>query len=351
MYRETVLRRESIGRAVARLRAYAHGAQMSSLARSNCYLAIAHLQWRDGETEKALASADRALESESTAEGLLFKARLLDARGDRKQARDWYLRAESATDGVEERWLIRIRLAMMEDSARNVQALENLAAGRDQMFRNQAAVVLALLKRPQRAIALYRPMEQAGPLFRQHVRLAEWAIQVGEHQSAREQAWLAYAQASLRADGLYALALLAESYREAGELNLLLEDLDQRSAADQELLRLRIDTLVETENYGQAISLYRQLDGAEAEAGARRRLIGLYEVAGETDAMVGEYRRLMEAEPDQVQWYDGLASHYVNKAENQRALEVWYMLEERNPQRPEVLVKAARLMQADGLCE
>ena len=343
-YRETVLRREGIGRAVARLRAYADGPQLSLRARSNCFLVIADLQWRDGEMEEALAFADQALASESTAEGLLFKARLLDARGDTKQARDWYLRAESVTESVEEMWLIRIRLAMMEGTGRDVQALENLAAERDQLFRNQAAVVLALLGRPERAIALFRPMDEAGSLFRQHVRLAQWAIQAGEHEKAREQAWLAYAEASLRADGLYALALLAESYRDAGELNLLVEDLDSRSAVDEELLRLRIDTLVETGQYAQAISLYQQLDSAEADVGTRRRLISLYEAVGDTHSMVAEYRRLMEAEPDEVQWYDGLASHYLNMADNQSALEVWYQLEDRNPHRPEVLVKAARLM-------
>ena len=209
---------------MARLRAYAAGPQLSLRARSNCFLVIADLKWRDGEIEDALAFADQALSSESTAEGLLFKARLLDARGDTKQARDWYLRAESVTESVEEMWLIRIRLAMMEGTGRDVQALENLAAERDQLFRNQAAVVLALLGRPERAIALFRPMDEAGSLFRQHVRLAQWAIQAGEHENAREQAWLAYAEASLRADGLYALALLAESYRDAGELNLLVEE-------------------------------------------------------------------------------------------------------------------------------
>ena len=343
-YRETVLRREGVGRTIARLLAYAEGVRLSPLERSKCYLAIAHLHWRDGDTEKALAFADRALESESTSGSMLLKARLLDARGDTKEARDWYLRAESASASVEEQWLIRIRLAMMKGTGQNVQALEDLAAGRDQMFRNQAAVALALLGRPERAIAIYRPLEEAGPLFRQHVRLAEWAIKAGEHERAREQAWLAYAQASLRAEGLYALALLAESYREAGELNLLIDDLDSRSAGDKELLSLRMDALVETEQYGQAISLYRQLDGAELDVEARRRLISLYEAVGDTDAMVSEYRRLMEAEPGQVQWYEGLASHYLNMADDENALEVWYMLEERNFHRPEVLVQAARLM-------
>lgn len=340
-YREALLRGEGAGRTVARLRAYADGLRRGPLERSNCYLAAAHLLWREGDADRALEFADRALESEATLDGVLFKARLLDARGEGQAARDWFLRAGGAAEGVDERWPIRVRLAMMETTRSDAQKLEDLAAERDQALRNQIAMVLALLGRPERAIALYRPLEETGPLFRQHLRLAEWASRAGEHERAREHAWLAYGEASLREDKLYALALIAESYREAGQLDLLIDDLEAVPAGDDELMRLRIDTLVETGQYAKAIDLYRQPGGTEVSPDARRRLIDFYRLAGDTGAMVGEYRRLMEAEPDAVHWYDGLASHYVNQADNDSALDVWYLLEDRNPHRPEVLVTAA----------
>ena len=351
VYRDTVLGGEGINRAVARLSVYAREPGLSPAARANCNLAIAHLQWRDGAIEEAVASSEKALESAPTADALFLKARLLDTGGDSKQARDWYRRAADAFGEGDEQWLIRTRQAMMEVSGSNVLALEELAKRRDQEFRNQAAVVLALLGRPQRAIALYEPRAEDGKLYRQHLRLAEWALQADEHELARKQAWLAYGEAAVRVDRLYALALLTESYRKAEALDALLEDLVQRDPGDQELLRLRVETLIETEEYGRAIELYKQLEGGEADVSERRRLVSLYEAAGDTEAMVREYERMMEAEPDQVQWYDGLAAHYLNLAYNDRALEVWSTLESRNPQRAEVLVEAANLMLQMGFMD
>lgn len=348
VYRETVLTGAGIDRAVARLRAYARGVTLSPEGQAACHLAIAHLQWRDGAIGDAVISSDQALESSPTPEALLLKARLLDAGGEEDAAREWYERAAEEFGDGDEQWLIRVRLAMMDVSSYNVEVLEELVAQRGQDYRNQAAVVLALLGRPERAIELFQPMEEAGKLFQQHLRLSEWALQAEAHGQARAQAWLAYERASVRADRLYALSLMAESYRTADELDLLLEDLASRDPADQDLLRLRVETLIETEEYHRAIELYRQLEGTEADIAERRRLVALYEAAGDTGAMVNEYRRMMEAEPDQPQWYDGLAAHYLNIADNDAALAVWETLEERNGAGAGVLVEAARLMLAMG---
>ena len=344
VYRETVLTGAGVDRAVARLHAYARAVTLSPEGQAACHLAIAHLQWRDGAIDDAIVSSERALESSPTPEALLLKARLLDAGGDEDAAREWYQRAAEAYDEGDEQWLIRVRLAMMDVSSYNVEALEELAKQRDQTFRNQAAVVLALLGRLDRSIELYQPLPEAGRLYRQHLRLSEWALTAESHVLAREQAWLAYERAPVRADRLYALSLLAESYRSADELPLLLEDLAGRYAGDPDLLRLRLETLIETEEYHQAIELYEQLEGSEADIAERRRLVALYEAAGDTDAMVREYRRMMKEEPDQAQWYDGLAAHYLNMADNAAALGVWETLEERNAERAGVLVEGAQLM-------
>ena len=351
VYRETVLTGAGIDRAVARLRAYARAGTLSPQGQAASHLSIAHLQWRDGAIEDAVLSSELALESSPTREALLLKARLLDAGGDEDAAREWYQRAAEAYDEGDEQWLIRVRLAMMDVSSRNVEVLEELASQRDQSFRNQAAVVLALLGRPERAIELYRPLPGADRLYRQYLRLSEWALSAGSHELAREQAWLAYADAPVRVDRLYALSLLAESYRSADELALLLADLATRDPEDQDLLRLRVETLIETEDYPQALELYGQLEGSEADIAERRRLVSLYEAAGDTDAMVSEYRRMMDAEPAQPQWYDGLAAHYLNIADNDAALAVWETFQERNGERAGVLVEGGRLMVAMGFVD
>ena len=350
-YNETMLRREGIQRAVMRLRALASSAALHAAGRSNVYLAVAHLQWRDGDRIAALASVDQALEGREGADAFLLKARLLDAGADPQAARVWYRRAQSADISENERWLIRMRLAIMEISGADVGALEQLAAQREQVARNGAAVVLALQGHPERAIALYEPHKETGRMFRQHLRLADWAIRAGAAELARLEAWRAYRSAPSPADARYALALLAESYRDAGQLDGLLADLAERGASDDELLRLRVDTLIETRQYQKAGELYRQLEGAAENMDARRRLVSLYAAAGDTQAMVREYRRLMKAEPGQSLWYEELAAHYVNVADKEAARRVWATLEERNAGRPEVLLEAARRMLEMGFAD
>ena len=248
-------------------------------------------------------------------------------------------------------WLIRVRLAMMDKSSRNVAALEELALQREPLYRNQAAVVLALLGRPDRAIALYRPLEAAGQLDQQHMRLSEWALQAESHELAREQAWLSYAVAPVRTDRLYALGLLAESYRSAGEMDQLIDDLAARVSDDQDLLQLRVEALIETGQYYRAIALHEELQQTDADIAERHRLVSLFEAAGDTDAMVREYRRMMKAEPTEVRWYDALAAHYLHLADDDAALAVWKALEARNGERAGVLVEGARLMRSMGFVD
>lgn len=344
VYRETVLRGEGIDRVVSRLEAFSRQPGLSDQARARLHLAAAHLRWRDGGIDSAMSSSSRAMELAPDADTLLLQARLLDAGGESERARDLYVRAAEASGEGEEQWLIRTRLAMMDASRIDVESLEKLALRRDRKFRNQVAVAVALLGRPERAIELYEPRAEDGGLYRQHLRVADWALTAREHGLAREQAWLAYAEAEVRLDRRYALALLSESYRETGELDRLLADLALRGVGDEEVLRLRVETLIETEEYGRAIELYRQLEGSEAEIHQRSRLVSLYEAAGDSDGMVREYERLMQSEPDQVQWYDGLAAHYLYRAEPGQSLQVWQALEERHSERAEILVEAARLM-------
>ena len=350
VYREAVVGGAGIDRTVNRLRAYSRRTGLSPEVRAACHLAIAHFMWRDGAAEAAVVSVNEALESTSTAGALLMKARLLDAGGEEK-ARDWYQRAAEATGPGDEQWLIRVRLAMMDMSSRNAAALEELAREREPLFRNQAALVLALMGRPDRAIGLYQPLAATGKLYPQHVRLSEWALQAESHELAREQAWLGYASAPVRTDRLYALGLLAESYRSAGESDQLVEDLAARESDDPDLLRLRVEAQIETEEFHRAIALYEELEETDADIDERRRLVSLFEAAGDTDAMVREYRRLMAAEPAELRWYEALAAHFLQLADDDSALTVWNALEARNGERAGVLVEGAGLMRSMGFVD
>ncbi|MDE0442765.1 MAG: hypothetical protein OXL38_11655 [Gammaproteobacteria bacterium] len=347
LFDRAILDDGGIDAVVGRLLAAANDPALPDWQRADAWLRVAHLRWRFGRLDGALEATDAALAIRERTDGILLKGRLLDAAGEEKQAAAWYERAADATDRATEREFIRLRLTMAEASARNIDALVELAQQRDADFRNRAAITLALLGHTEEAIALFRVSPATDDQFRQHARLAHWAIHAGRLEVAQSEAWHAYRHADARLDRLYAIALLLESYREAGALDDFLARLHQAmldGEADPDLVQTRVVVLVETENYDAAIEFYEQADRSVVDVDARRRLIDLYEAAGRSDDLVAEYERLMAAEPHVVDWYAGLAAHYLNNAESDRALAVWRVLAERNPDREPVLMEAAGAM-------
>ena len=384
LYDEAMLEGDSVDLAVRRIGVFADNERKPAQERANHHLTIAHIHWRHGGQDAALDAIDSALALRETPDALLLKARLLDATGNPDQATDWYRRAAEATDLEAEKEFIRIRLTMAEASNRNIDALVTLADERDQAFRNRAAITLALLGHSDQALDLFDPAEQSGNPFRQHVRVAQWAIEAGDLDLAQETSWTAYRSTEVRSDALYALALLAESYRKDDALEELLVHLAEQTAANGEpdpmltvepgrtsdgdntaskldssesllprsrdLVEARVDVLIETENYDEAIEFYETADDSRVDVVARSRLIKLYEAAGRTDDMVAEYERLMAAERDVVAWPTGLASHYLNIARPEEALAVWKRLADGNGN-VDVLVEAAEAMVQMGFVE
>ena len=354
LYDEAMLEGDSIDLAVRRIGVFADNARKPAQERANHHLTMAHIHWRHGNQERALSAVDSALDLQETPDALVLKARLLDATGDPEQATGWYRRAAEATDLEAEKEFIRIRLTMAEASNRNIDALVTLAKQRDQAFRNRAAITLALLGHSDQALDLFDPAEQSGNPFRQHVRVAQWAIEACDLDLAQEVSWTAYESTEVRADGLYALALLAESHRKDDALDELLVHLAEQTAANGEpdpmLVEARVDVLIETENYDEAIAFYETADDTGVDVVARSRLIKLYEAAGRTDDMVAEYERLMAAERDIVAWPAGLASHYLNIAQPEEALAVWQRLAAGNGN-VDVLVEAGEAMVQMGFVE
>ncbi len=355
LYDETILQDDSIELAVRRIGVFADNRDKSPQERANHHLTIAHIHWRHGSQEQALRSVDSALALRETPDGLLLKARLLDAMGNPLEATEWYRKAADATDSAAEQEFIRIRLTVAEASNRNIDALVALAEQGDAAFRNRAAITLALLGHSDQALALYDPDEGSGNPFRQHARVAQWAIDAGDFDLAQEASWTAFQATRVRTDALYALALLAESYRKDDALDQLLAHLARQTGANGEpdpmLVQARVDILIETENYDEAIAFYEAADSARVDVDARSRLIKLYEAAGRTDDMVAEYERLMAREPDVVAWFSGLASHYLNMARPEDALDVWRRLAASNSGRIDVLVEAGEAMVQMGFVE
>ena len=354
LYDEALVDGSGIERTLKRLTVFAAGSNRSSHQRANIHLVIAHIHWRHGDRAASLAAIETAMDYHETTDGLLLKARLLDVAGDIEAAVPFYGRALAATDRKEEAEFIRIRLTMAEARADDVESLLGLARERDQSFKNRAAIALAILGHPDLANEIYRVQtDDPGGAYREHVRLAQWALASGDHSVAQRQAWLAFEAAGLQIDARYACALLVESHREEDTLAELVARLDARGTPTTVLDELRVDLLIETERYDDAVAFYESAagTGAGVDVEARRRLIKLYEAAGRPDDMVREYRRLMSAEPEVVHWYAGLASHYVGLARREDALEVWRRFEAANGDRPQAVVAAGEEMIGMGFLE
>ena len=323
----------------------------STLHRVNSLLSIAHLYWRFGDFDSALESAEAASTKQETTDGSLLKARLLDAQGNEDDARKWYTRALESTTDDDEKEFIRIRLAMIDVDTSNVDALYELAQTRDQEFKNRAAITLAVLAHPDKAIELYRPDENNAKYFRQLIRLAEWALLVENFDLAKENSWRAYDNTEIRFDGLYALTLVDEAYRQSETLEDLVVELENRSELNEDLRQLHIDLLIDMERYDEAITLYQSMEVDPNDFDARFRLLQIYDIAGRTDEYIGEYERLIEEEPKVTLWWTGLASHFVSVAKPEKARAVWERFEQMNGDDIFVLVAGAIDMSSMGFEE
>ena len=355
VYDDAIVGDGGIERTLKRLGVFAAGRNRTSAQRANIHLVIAHIHWRHGDRAASLAAIETAIDHHETTDGLLLMARLLDVAGDAEAAVPFYERALAATDRQEEAEFIRIRLTMAEARARNVEALVDLARERDQSFKNRAAIALAVLGHPDLASEIYRAVKgDPGRAYREHVRLAQWALASGAHPVAQREAWRAFEVAGLQIDARYALMLLVESHRDEGTLIELVDGLDERAAQGTAMIdELRVDLLIETQRYDDAVAFYESVagNGSGVDAEARQRLIKLYESAGRPEDMVREYRRLMSAEPDVVDWYAGLASHYVGLARHDDALDVWRLFEGANANGAQAVVAAGEQMIGMGFRE
>ncbi|MYF38029.1 MAG: hypothetical protein F4219_04575 [Gammaproteobacteria bacterium] len=316
--------------------------------RVNAHLTIAHFYWRYGDRNGALNSVESALSLEQTRDGTLLKAQLLDADGEEAEAAEWYRKAIESTELPDEQEFLQIRLTMIQVDRRNADALVRLAVNRDQQFKNRAALVLAILGYPKDALVLYVPESESDHYVSQLIRVAEWALKAEDYEIARMRAWQAFDEAEIRLDALYALTLVDEAYRLDGKMNDLVGELERRGTQNEILLDFRIDLLMNLSRFDDAIALYKELNQDMSDVNARQKLLGIYDIAGRSSEMESEYEHQISREPNVVQWYQGLASHYINIAQPERALQVWDRFEVNNKERIELLVQGAEYMNQMG---
>ena len=131
-------------------------------------------------------------------------------------------------------------------------------------------------------------------------------------------------------------------------MNELVKDLEVRGIEDEDLLEFRIDLLMDLSRDDDAIALYDRLNQDKSDVKTRKKLIQIYDTAGKSSEKVSEYEQLISREPGEVQWYQGLASHYINIAEPDLAVKLWDRFEANNQDRIEVLVQGGEFMNQMG---
>jgi len=290
-------------------------------------LLAAQLDWRAGDLAAARATLRPLLDEDPTPQVRLLHARLLDANDLTDEAVDAYEALVEDADPDLARWL-RLRLALMTmgRGEEHEDALAELARGESQPrdFRNRAAIALALLGRPADAIDLFVPTEEEGtPLFRDLVRLAEWAVRAEDAAQAQDFAWRAAEAATLTRDRAYALAVLVEAHR----LDETLDALLQRFADAPELSEAHrarwMELLRDQDRTAEAIELFTQGRNGAFDRAERRELLEMFRDAGQEERMAREYESLLEREPRTVLWREGLARFYLEDGDREAAVATW----------------------------
>ncbi len=347
LYNASVLRDGNIDGAVKELLARAEDTASSKSVRVRALQAATHLNWRFGRLAAAAKTIEQALALETTADLVVLRARLLEASDRLADARKSYEQALTLLTSPEEQEDVRLRLTFLSTDTQNVEALVALARTRDRPFRNRAAVALAILNHPAEAADLYEVFGEGAAQQRQHLRLAQWALQAGQAVKAQDQAWQAVLGATLSRDIRYSLSVLVEAH----ELDASWERLLARFAGQPQLgpdaAAVRVDVLRRLGRFNEAIALIEgdRQQGITPES--QRRLLRLYGEAGRYDAMVAEFRSLIAREPSEIAWPRSLSEHLLEQGRRDEAALVWKEFIDRNKE-VNALLEAGRTMDRFG---
>ncbi len=293
---------------------------------------------RRGDLQDALEAVEKELELHTDVDSLFQRAQLLDClerRDDALQAYADALAVMAPDDSRMVTLMLRRAMLSMEGDQEAKDSLADFAASDacDDAMRNRAAVVLALLGRPQDAIDLFQVEGEGSKLFRQQIRMAEWALKAEDASAAQQWAWEARETATLKRDRFYALTVLTEAHRLDESLDRLLEAFDGAEQMDEQSHDAWIALLREVGEYDVAVAMFEK--GSEATGfsnASRRELLEMYREAGRSDEMVHQYHLLMKAEPDNALWPEGLSRFYLEQGKTEAARDLWsYFLEQAEP--------------------
>jgi len=280
--------------------------------------------WKSGDLKQALEIAAQAASLQASADNLYLLAQVSDASGQISEAVSAYKSALEASPSGAMAAEIRLQLALIEAMNNDVDAYLRFVNTTDPVRKNRAAITLALMRYPGEALSLYTPIKGNGKAaVAGHMRMAGWAIQVEDLDKAKVHAWKAVSLAVEKRERLYGLGLLVEAHRMDDSLDDLIKTFSTSKKLGIEAREVWINLLHETGRATEAMALFRSNSSGDFTPEERIKLIGLYQSGGDDLAIIGEYQKLIKAEPNEIYWYIGLSEHYAIKGLDRDARQVW----------------------------
>lgn len=348
IYNAAILKDGNVGPTAWELESLSVDSARPLRERSNALLVASHLEWRFGKLPEAADAIRKAAEIERSPDVLLHKARIDEAAGNLAAARSEYeesLQALSDPELIEE---VRLRLVFLSSDADAVRALVDLARTRDRAFRNRAAVALAILNHPGEAAGLYEVYADGPEGQRQHLRLAQWALQARQARRAQDESWEAVRSATLSRDLRYSLSVMVEAHELDASWDRALERLSSLDSPDARSTRVEI--LRRLGRYGEAIALLEAGGRDAMTPDNERRLLRMYSDSGKSAELVAQFRKLIDSDPAAVAWPRGLSEHFLEQGRSEDAVKIWRDFIARN-ESVDVLLEGGETMDKLGLAD
>lgn len=301
----------------------------SKTAKGDRLRTLQRLRVRLNRRRGDLAAARRVLleipEVERTIADGLALAEVYDAEQDVGSARSAYEALLKRDLDADLQKRLTLRVALLGGDGRSAAGrLAKAAADWPVDLRNQAAIILALQNRHRDAIELFTVSGEGTARFCQEIRLAEWALSSERWSAAQRFAWDAVKSSVMKRDRRYALSVLVEAYRRAGELDALITRFAEADDLKDTDRLVWIDLLRETGKVDEALRLFRDANAAKTFTNdMRRQLLELCREAGREGVLVEAYEQLITEQPRTIEWREGLARFHLERGNREKALAVW----------------------------
>ncbi len=134
------------------------------------------------------------------------------------------------------------------------------------------------------------------------------------------------------------LLIMTDAFRAEGKLSELIPILEAEKATDSQRLATLGGLYEETGDVDKAIATYRKVLAAEPrQIDVRLRLVHLLQTAGELDAAIKEYEALIKAAPGNPDFVFELCETLIQRGDRPKALKLLTELEARAGNEPEIL--------------